>query len=76
VRFLQRLNKPVYMLLAVAAIAGGLRFWDLGYPEERVFDEVYYSKDACLYAGYSPKTCDISSSDEKYWVKERDEVGS
>jgi len=64
------------MLLAVAAIAGGLRFWDLAYPAERVFDEVYYSKDACLYAGYSPKTCGIDSSDEKYWVRERDEVGS
>jgi len=76
VRFLQRLNKPVYMLLAVAALAGGLRFWDLGYPAERVFDEVYYSKDACLYLGNSLKTCDVDSSDEKYWVKERDEVGS
>jgi len=73
---LRRLNKPVYALAIVAAIAGGVRFYGLATPNERVFDEVYYSKDGCLYAGYSWKECAIKSSDEKYWVRERDEVGS
>lgn len=74
--FLRKLNRPVYALLAVATIAGILRFWNLSSPPERVFDEIYYSKDACLYDGYTWKTCDIQSSGEKYWVRERDEVGS
>ena len=74
--FLQKLNKPAVAFLAVAAIAGGLRFWSLSQPTDRIFDEVYYPKDACLFAGYSMKECDVESSDEKYWVGERDEVGS
>lgn len=62
--------------MAVAAIAGALRFYHLSEPPERVFDEIYYSKDACLYDGYSLKECDVTSSDEKYWVKDKGEVGS
>ena len=73
---LRKLNRPVFALLAVAAIAGGLRFANLSYPAERVFDEVYYPKDACLYLGGSLKECDIKDSGERYWVKERGEVGS
>lgn len=73
---LERLNRPVFALVAVAFIAGGVRFYHLSNPPQRVFDEAYYPKDACLYAGYSWKQCDIDSKDEKYWVRERDEVGS
>ncbi len=32
--------------VALAALAGGLRFWRLGYPNELLFDETYYAKDA------------------------------
>jgi len=32
--------------LAVTALAGFLRVWRLGYPEEFLFDETYYAKDA------------------------------
>lgn len=74
--FLQKLNRPIFALLAVAAIAGGLRFANLGYPPDRVFDEVYYPKDACLYLGGSLKECQIEDSGERYWVRERGEVGS
>jgi dolichyl-phosphate-mannose--protein O-mannosyl transferase len=76
VAFLQKLNRPIFALLAVAAIAGGLRFANLAYPPERVFDEVYYPKDACLYLGDSLRECEIKDSGERYWVKERGEVGS
>ncbi len=58
-------------LAIIAAVAGVPRFHHLGDPPSRIFDEVYYSKDACLYAGNSPAQCDIKSSDEKYWVIDR-----
>ena len=32
--------------LLVAAVAGVLRFWDLGRPKAFIFDETYYAKDA------------------------------
>jgi dolichyl-phosphate-mannose-protein mannosyltransferase len=31
--------------LGVAALAGGLRFWRLGHPNQLLFDETYYAKD-------------------------------
>jgi dolichyl-phosphate-mannose-protein mannosyltransferase len=61
----------VVALAIIAAVAGVPRFHHLGDPPSRIFDEVYYSKDACLYAGNSPAQCDIKSSDEKYWVIDR-----
>ncbi len=72
--FPQRLNRPIVAILAVAAIAGGLRFYHLSYPRERVFDEVYYSKDACNYLGEPAKACGLTSSGEKYWRRTRGEV--
>ncbi|MFN2545530.1 MAG: dolichyl-phosphate-mannose--protein mannosyltransferase [Actinomycetota bacterium] len=63
------LGRPMVALAIVAAFAGGLRFYNLGHPAERVFDEVYYSKDGCLYAGYSVKECGIKKDD--YWVVQR-----
>ena len=71
---LQRLNRPIVAILAVAAIAGGLRFYHLSYPRERVFDEVYYSKDACNYLGEPAKVCGVTSDGEKYWRRTRGEV--
>lgn len=32
--------------LAVALLAAGTRFWALGFPHEKVFDEVYYATEA------------------------------
>lgn len=32
--------------IVILAVSAGLRLWGLGYPEEHVFDEVYYAKDA------------------------------
>lgn len=53
------------MILAVTALAGGLRFWHLSAPHEYVFDEVYYAKDACLDAGYPFRECDLDSDAEQ-----------
>jgi dolichyl-phosphate-mannose--protein O-mannosyl transferase len=73
---LRRLNRPVLAVLAVGLIAGGLRFTHLGYPQQRIFDEYYYSKSACIYLGYSNERCDINSSDERYWRENRDDTGA
>src|SRR5438876_6435426 len=75
VRFL---SKPLVALAVVAAVAGVLRLWSLGDPGERVFDEVYYSKDACQYTGqYTIKQCGYNKND-RYWVvtaaKDRGEI--
>ena len=32
--------------LLITAVAGVLRFWDLGRPKAFIFDETYYAKDA------------------------------
>src|SRR5205085_8038929 len=65
---LHRLNRPVVAIVAVTAIAGGLRFYHLSTPAERIFDEHFYSKDGCIYAGYTPSECGIHGDTEKYWV--------
>ncbi|WP_309053401.1 phospholipid carrier-dependent glycosyltransferase [Streptomyces sp.] len=49
--------------LLVAAIAGVLRFWNLGKPHAVIFDETYYAKDAWAlinrgYEGAWPKDVD------------------
>jgi dolichyl-phosphate-mannose-protein mannosyltransferase len=70
------LNRPIVAILAVGAIAGVLRFTHLGYPEQRVFDEYYYSKSACIFLGYSNERCDINSSDERFWREDRNDTGA
>ena len=65
---LHRLNRPVVAIVAVTAIAGGLRFYHLSTPAERIFDEHFYPKDGCIYAGYTPSECGIHGDTEKYWV--------
>jgi hypothetical protein len=47
------INRPVVAVVAVGLIAAILRFANLGTPPTRVFDEIYYSKSACIYLGYS-----------------------
>src|SRR5438128_1014575 len=76
VNLLRRFDRPVFALIAIALIAGGLRLWNVSKPSTYVFDEVYYAKDGCLFAGYSPAVCKIDSSDEKYWYSKYGEVGS
>ena len=73
---MQRLNRPIIALLAVAAIAGGVRFWELSRPTSLVFDEYYYPKAGCIFIGWSNKQCQIQSSDEKYWRNAKWDVGS
>ena len=65
--FVSKINRPVVAILAVAAIAGYLRFVHLAYPEHRVFDEYYYTKSACIFLNYSNERCDINSADERFW---------
>ncbi len=73
---LRKLNRPVLAVLAVGLIAGTLRFTHLGYPQQRIFDEYYYSKSACIYLGYSNDRCDVNSSDERYWRENRNDTGA
>jgi dolichyl-phosphate-mannose-protein mannosyltransferase len=73
---LQKLNRPVVALVAVGILATVLRLWNLSYPSTRIFDEYYYSKSACIYLGYSNERCDINSSDERYWRRERGDTGA
>lgn len=68
------LGRPVVAVLAAVAIAGVVRLWDLGRPADRVFDEIYYSKDACVYLGRAPSDCGIRSDDERYWIDTRGET--
>jgi dolichyl-phosphate-mannose-protein mannosyltransferase len=73
---LARLNRPIVAILAVAAIAGAVRFVHLSQPSGFVFDEIYYPKAGCIYLGWSDKTCRIDSSDERFWRTEKWDVGS
>jgi dolichyl-phosphate-mannose--protein O-mannosyl transferase len=70
------LNRPAVAIVAVGLIAGVLRFAHLSYPGDRVFDELYYSKSACIYLGYSNARCDIKSSDEKFWRTDKNDTGA
>lgn len=56
------------MIAAVTAVGGVLRFWDLGSPDRKVFDEVYYASDGCLYAGVPFERCGLDGAAERSWV--------
>ncbi|MGZ8611488.1 MAG: phospholipid carrier-dependent glycosyltransferase [Actinomycetota bacterium] len=73
---LAKLNRPIVAILTVGAIAGVLRFTHLGYPQERVFDEYYYSKSACILLGYSNARCQIQSDDERFWREDQNDTGA
>ncbi|MGH2827177.1 MAG: dolichyl-phosphate-mannose--protein mannosyltransferase [Actinomycetota bacterium] len=49
------------MLALITLAAGLLRFIGLGDAKGQMFDEVYYAKDACLYAGKAASVCGIDS---------------
>jgi dolichyl-phosphate-mannose-protein mannosyltransferase len=74
--FLRRLNRPIVAIIAVAAIAGGIRVWGLSQPADLVFDEIYYAKTGCVYIGGTDQVCRVESSDEHYWVEHKWDMGS
>lgn len=73
---LAKLDRPILAIAAVGLLAGVLRFSHLGYPEQRIFDEYYYSKSACILLGYSNDRCDISSGDERFWRRDKNDTGA
>lgn len=58
-------DRPVLVILAVTALAGGMRFYHLSAPHEYVFDETYYAKDGCVDAGYPFKECKLNNPGEQ-----------
>ena len=73
----QRMNRPVVAVLAVAAIAGVIRFAAIDDPRELVFDETYYAKSGCIQVTDArPKECRIDSGDERYWLDNEWDTGS
>ena len=51
-----------WVCMTLITLAGGIvRFVGLSDAKGMMFDEVYYAKDACLYAGQSPSVCGIAS---------------
>ncbi|MDP8955336.1 MAG: phospholipid carrier-dependent glycosyltransferase, partial [Actinomycetota bacterium] len=56
---------PLVAILAVTALAAGLRFYDLSSPPTYVFDEVYYAKDACYDAGFTFRECKLKAPGEQ-----------
>ena len=57
--------RPILVIGAVTAIAGGLRFYHLSTPHVYVFDEVYYAKDGCIDAGFNYKACKLDNPGEQ-----------
>ena len=51
-----------WLCVTLITLAGGLvRFIGLGDAKGQMFDEVYYARDACLYAGQPSSVCGIAS---------------
>ena len=75
-RFRRAVNRPIVALVTVGILAALLRLTHVTYPEQRIFDEYYYSKSACIFLGYSNDRCDVNSDDERYWRRERGDVGA
>lgn len=63
-------------VVAVTAIAAGVRLWGLSRPTELVFDENYYAKAACIYVGGSDRTCRVESENELLFREQQWDVGS
>jgi len=69
-------RRPAVVIVAVGLLAGGLRFWHLSSPNERIFDEVYYPKAGCILVGGTNAQCNVTSSAERYWRTNKWDVGS
>jgi dolichyl-phosphate-mannose-protein mannosyltransferase len=63
-------------ILAVTAIAAGVRTWGLSRPPELVFDENYYAVAACIYVGGSDETCRVDEQNERLFREQQWDVGS
>jgi dolichyl-phosphate-mannose-protein mannosyltransferase len=61
-------TKAILVIAAVTLVGGILRFVDLGQPDRKYFDEVYYASDGCLYAGLDYRECDLDEDEERSWV--------
>jgi dolichyl-phosphate-mannose-protein mannosyltransferase len=61
-------QKAILVVFAATALAGILRGYHLGSPPEKVFDEVYYASDGCLYSGEDYRSCGLDSDVERSWV--------
>lgn len=70
------LSRPIVAILIVTALGGVVRTWQLGSPGELIFDEAYYPKVGCILIGGSDEYCRIDSNDEKFWRKDKWDVGS
>lgn len=58
-------TKRDWLLMSGITVVGGLaRFIRLGQPARRVFDEAFYARDSCLYAGLAEATCSGSQHTE------------
>ncbi|HEX2179408.1 MAG TPA: phospholipid carrier-dependent glycosyltransferase [Actinomycetota bacterium] len=49
-------------------LAAVVRVIRLAEPRTLVFDETYYAKDACLYLGNLPESCDLTQATEQTYV--------
>lgn len=56
------------ILVALIAFAAFLRFYAVSAPATLVFDETYYAKDGCLYAGLGQEACDSPAATEQSYV--------
>ena len=73
----QRMNRPVVAVLAVAAIAGVIRYAAIDDPQELVFDETYYAKAGCIQVTDArPEECRVDSGDERYWLDNEWDTGA
>ncbi|HVF08571.1 MAG TPA: phospholipid carrier-dependent glycosyltransferase [Actinomycetota bacterium] len=73
----RRLNRPATAVIAVAALAGLIRFTAIDDPRELVFDEVYYAKAGCVQVtSASNEACLVEPGDETYWVDNEWDMGS
>ena len=50
------------VLGALVLVAGIVRLWRLGIPDEQVFDEQFYAKDACYYATGLEEPCGLAGN--------------
>ena len=49
----------------IMVVAAVIRLWGLADPPDLIFDETYYAKDACHYAGGSEELCKITDDSTK-----------
>ncbi|MGQ0680600.1 MAG: phospholipid carrier-dependent glycosyltransferase [Actinomycetota bacterium] len=57
-----------WVFVLIVLLAAGLRFVRLGQPEDIVFDEVYYARDACIYLGAGQEACQAPQATEQSFV--------